>query len=235
MPATLRYETLERLPITRPVERVGLIAELCRGKRVLDIGCLDETALAKRETLHWLHGRIGTVAASVIGIDNSLQIPPEGLRTGANSAIYRGDGMDPRLPLLSDAEIDIIVAGEFIEHIESPLAFFANMKRRFAGAELVVSTPNGLAFANTMLGMIGREAQHPDHLHLFTFKVLSTLCGRAGFRDWQIIPYGFYATEMILGSVGLRRLAARGVEPVVRAVEWMFPLLSFGYVVRIQL
>ncbi len=231
----LTYETLERLSPPRPVERVGYVAGLCAGKRVLDIGCLDETALAKRDTAHWLHGRIGTVAASVIGVDFSSQIPPEGLRTGPHTVIYRGDGMDPRAPALDDDRIDIIVAGEFIEHIESPLAFFAVLKQRFPGRELVVSTPNGLAFANSMLGLLGREAQHPDHVHLFTYKVLNTLCRRAGFADFTIIPYRFYATEMILGSTGLRRLAAQVAEPVVRAVEWLFPLLSFGYVVRIRL
>jgi hypothetical protein len=235
MPAKLKYNTLEHLEIGRPVERVAFIASLCRDKIVLDIGCLDETAFVKRDTRHWLHGRIRTLARQVIGIDNSEQIPPEGLTTGPNAAIYRGNGMDPSLPQLCDAAIEIIIAGEFIEHIDSPLAFFSQMQARFAGRELVISTPNGLSFANTLMAMIRREAQHPDHLHAFTYKVLNTLCLRAGFADWQIIPYRFYATEMILTSRGVQRLAAQCLQPVVRIVEWLFPLLSFGYVIRISL
>ena len=54
----LTYETLEKLNICRPVDRIGFIANLCRDKRVLDVGCFDETALIKRDTEHWLHGRI---------------------------------------------------------------------------------------------------------------------------------------------------------------------------------
>jgi 2-polyprenyl-3-methyl-5-hydroxy-6-metoxy-1,4-benzoquinol methylase len=231
----LTYETLERVPMPRPVDRLDYVARVCRGRHVLDIGCLDETAHAKRDTAHWLHGRIGTVAASVIGVDLSDQLPEGGLVTGPSAVIHRGNGLDPRVPGLDDAAIEVIVAGEFIEHIESPIAFVAGLKARFPGRELVITTPNGLAFANTLLGMIGREAQHPDHIHLFTAKVLHTLCRRAGAADYALLPYRFYATEMILGSTGLKRLAAQASEPAIRAAEWCFPLLSFGYILHIRL
>lgn len=231
----LTYETLERLNVSRPVDRLDFIAELCRGKRVLDLGCLDETALVKRDTKHWLHGRIGSVAASVTGIDSSERVPPEGLQTGARSIIFKGDATDPAVPLLVDDEIEIIVAGEFIEHIDAPLEFFRTMKRRFPGRDLIISTPNGLSFANTLLGMAGREAQHPDHVQVFTFKILNTLSARAPFGAWEIRPYRFYATEMILNSTGAKRALAIFVQGFVRVVERMFPLLSFGYVVRARL
>ncbi len=235
MPQRLTYETLERLAVRKPVDRLSFIADLCRGKTVLDVGCLDETALVKRDTEHWLHGRIGTVAKDVVGIDISEQIPPDGLVTGPNSVIRRGNGVDPRPEDLGGREVEIVVAGEFIEHIDAPLEFFRNIRASFPGRELVISTPNGPSFANTLLGMIGREVQHRDHLHVFSYKILHTLCLRAGFEDWEIIPYRFYATEMILQSHGLKRTFVRIVEASIRVVERMFPLLSFGYVVRIRL
>ena len=231
----LSYESLEPLKVVRPVDRIGYIAELCRAKRVLDIGCLDETSLHKQDTLHWLHGRITQTARSVIGVDLSDLLPAEGIETAPNARIHRGDGTNPQVPGLVDADIDIVVAGEFIEHIESPLDFFATMRRRFAGRELVISTPNAMGFGNTVLGALRREAQHPDHIHLFSYKILNTLCTRAGFKSWQIVPYRFYATDMILSSRGRKRLAAQATEKMVRAVERMFPLLSLGYVVRAEL
>ncbi len=231
----LTYETLERLSVDRPVDRLDFMAELCRDKRVLDLGCLDETALVKRDTQHWLHGRIMSVAAKVTGIDSSDRVPPGSLETGPRSTIFKGDATDPGAPDLVDDDIDVIVAGEFIEHIDAPLDFFRTMKRRFPGRLLVMSTPNGLTFANTLLGMAGREAQHPDHVHVFTFKILNTLCARAQFQAWEIRPYRFYATEMILNSTGIKRALAITVQGVVRIVEWVFPLLSFGYVIRVRL
>jgi len=235
MAQSLTYDTLERLAVPRPVDRLDFIAHHCRGKHVLDIGCLDETALQKRDTQNWLHGRISAVAENVIGIDNSASIPPEGQRTGPRSIIHQGNGLDPVADMLVDDEIDQIVAGEFIEHIDQPLAFFQNLKSRFPGRELILSTPNGGALANVLLGLIGREAQHPDHVHVFTYKILNTLCVRAEFSDWEIIPYRFYATEMILQSRGLKRFAAKAAERTIRIFERFFPLLSFGYLIRARL
>lgn len=219
----------------RPVDRLSHVAALCAGKRVLDIGCLDETALEKHDTQHWLHGRIAAVAAQVIGVDLSDSLPAEGIETGPRSRIFRGDGTNPQMSALRDEDVDIIVAGEFIEHIVDPIAFIATMRRRFPGRRLVMTTPNGLAFANTCLGIVGREAQHPDHIHLFTCKALHTICRRAGALDYDIQPYRFYATEMILSSRGSRRAIARASELGIRLIERMFPLLSFGYIVTVAL
>lgn len=229
--SSLTYDPLERLHISRPVDRVAYISELCRDKRVLDIGCFDETILAKHDTEHWLHGRISAVARQVVGIDNSSQIPPEGVRTGPNSLIVKGDGANTDV----STDIDIIVAGEFIEHIENPLEFFRNLRRRYPGREMVISTPNGTSFANTLLGIIRREAQHPDHLQIFTFKILNTLCERMGFPEWEIIPYHFQATDMILNSSGAKRAAAITVQGIVGLTERLFPLLSCGYILRAKL
>jgi len=231
----LKYETLEKLPVQRPVDRLDFIADYCVGKVVLDIGCFDETALVKRETCHWLHGRLAAKAKLVVGVDNSIKIPPDGLRTAANAAIYRGDGVHVDESLTGRNDYDVIVAGEFIEHIENPLEFFREMKTRFTGRELLISTPNGVSFANTLLGLIGREVQHHDHLHNFTFKILNTLCLRAGFTRWEIIPYRFYATEMILNSTGAKRAFVSLVESSIKLVERMFPLLSFGYILRVSI
>jgi SAM-dependent methyltransferase len=226
-----RYDPLERLHVRRPVDRVAFISERCRGKRVLDIGCFDETALVKRDTKHYLHGRISAVARQVIGIDSSPQLPREGVQTGSNSRIVRGNGVRPDVP----DDIDVIVAGEFIEHIESPMEFFRNLKRRYPGKQMIISTPNGTSFANVLLALFGREAQHPDHLQIFTFKILRTLCTRMQFREWEIIPYRFQASEMILGSRGPKRAAAVAVQGFVGVVERIFPLLSCGYIVRATL
>lgn len=231
----LKYETLEKLPVQRPVDRLDFISGSCAGKIVLDIGCFDETALVKRETHYWLHGRLAATAKFVVGVDNSTKIPPEGLQTSANATIFRGDGVHVDESITGRNDYDVIVAGEFIEHIENPLEFFRAIKARFAGRELIISTPNGVSFANTLLGSIGREVQHHDHLHNFTFKILNTLCLRSGFKSWEIIPYRFYATEMILNSSGAKRAFVSLVEHMIKLVEQLFPLLSFGYIVRIKL
>ncbi len=233
--STLDYSNFERLPIPQPVDRLSYIAEACRGKIVLDIGCLDETALVKQDSPYWLHRRISQTAERVIGVDNSRLVPEEGIPTGSNSRIMRGDATN-RDVLGGDAEqIDVIVAGEFIEHIEDPSAFLRMMKHSFDGRTLILSTPNGMSISNSLMGVFRREVQHPDHLHNFTFKTLNTLCIRANFRQWRIIPYRFFATEMILRTQGLTRAAAISAEAAFRLAERLFPNLSFGYIVHVEI
>lgn len=152
----LKYKTLENLPVQRPVDRMDFIAGSCADKAVLVIGCFDETALVERETHHWLHGRMAASAKLVVGVDNSNKIPAEGLHTSANATIYRGDGLHVDEALAGRNHYDV-VAGEFIEHIENPLQFFRTMTIKFAGLELIISTPNGVSSANTLLGSTGPE------------------------------------------------------------------------------
>lgn len=234
-PRVPAYTTLERLTVASPVDRLDYVSALCRDKVVLDIGCLDETALVKRDTQHWLHGRITQLARQVVGVDSSERIPPEGLATAAHARIHKGDAtaLDPEL--LRSAPFDLVVAGEFIEHIADPVHFLVQLRRALPGRELVLTTPNGPSAANALMGCIGREAQHPDHLAAFTFKILHTLCRRAGFTQWDIRPYRFFATEMILNSTGARRAAAVTAQGGIRVIERLFPLLSFGWIVRARL
>lgn len=235
MKNSIGYATLAKLPVPSPVDRLTYMSELCTGKTVLDVGCFDETAIEKRETEHWLHGRIQKVALRVVGVDSSSQIPIEGIKTGINSVIHRGDGVNISLDILKSADFNLVVAGEFIEHIENPLQFLRNIKQALPGRQLVISTPNGCCFANTLLGSIGREVQHPDHLHNFSFKILNTLCLRAGFEEWEIVPYRFYATEMILSLRGPRRTFVVLVQGCIRVIERLFPLTSFGYIVNAKI
>ncbi len=231
---TLRYTHFERLPVRAPVDRIAYIAERCRGRRVLDLGCLDETALIKRDTQHWLHGRIATVATEVLGLDLSESLPSDGLRTADNARILRADASDPSPAATGGFTPEVIVAGEFIEHLPSPLAFLTSIKRHYPGKSLILSTPNGCSLPNCLLGILRREVQHPDHLQVFTFKTLNTLCVRAGFAGWTILPYQFFATEMILRSRPPLRQVAIIAEKTLRGLERIVPALGFGYIVDIH-
>lgn len=232
----LRYEPLEALSIARPVDRIKYIARACAGLCVLDLGAMDETAwTSKRGQGVWLHEEIARFARRVYGIDNSELIPATDLVTGANATIRRGDITDPqRLMAVLDQAPDIVVAGEIIEHLENPLQFLRNLARtkQLSGRTLILSTPNATALPNVVIGLARRESAHPDHLCIFSYKTLTTMCRRAGFSDWEIVPYYSSFTEMQLRHTGLSRVAVRAVQAAVNRLEWMFPLLSFGYIVR---
>ncbi|SEL71889.1 hypothetical protein SAMN05428989_2328 [Pseudoxanthomonas sp. GM95] len=230
----IAYKNFEKINVDRPVDRLDFIANFCKGKNVLDLGCLDETSLIKQNTRHWLHGRISETAKQVVGIDNSLRIPSDAeIITGKNSRIIRQDALDVDYSRIGMNHIDALVAGELIEHLEDATSFLTRIKAKLPGIEFILSTPNGCSISNFMMGLIGRESQHPDHTCNFTYKTLNTLCLRANLEQWEIVPYKFYATEMKLKTDRKYNKALISlVEKIFRALEFMFPLTSFGYIVK---
>jgi hypothetical protein len=237
--APLRYVPLERLTVSRPVDRIEFIAQSCAGRRVLDLGAMDETAWrAKRGRGTWLHEAIAARARFVEGVDNSESVSIEGLPTASNAVIRPGDvnRLDSLLQTGTDPP-EVIVAGELIEHLENPVQFlrqFAGIDR-LSGSTLILSTPNASALHNFLIGAMRRESTHQDHLCIFSFKTLSTLCRRAGFADCEITPYFSRFDEMKQRHFGVRRLAVSLVQRIINWLEWIFPLLSFGYIVQIRL
>jgi hypothetical protein len=230
----LSYQPLERLQLPRPVNRSAFIIEHCRGRRVLDLGCYDETALVKRDVGEWLHDKIANVATSVVGVDNSDGLPLEGIRTGPSSRIIKGDvtALDAVLP--GDAQPEVIVAGELLEHLANPTAFLQQIKTLFEGRQLIASTPNATQLSNVLLGLTYRESNHQDHLSVFSFKTLTTLCTRAGFEEWRLIPYHVQYTEMALRAKGTRRSLVQMAQALVSGAESAFPFLSSGYIIHVS-
>lgn len=231
---TLTYRPLERLRLPRPVNRSAFIVEHCRGRCVVDLGCYDETALVKRDVGEWLHGKIAKVATSVIGVDNSSGLPAGGISTGPSSRIIRGDVTALETALPADIQPEVIVAGELLEHLADPTAFLRQIKTLFDGRQFIASTPNATQLSNVLLGLAYRESNHRDHLNVFSFKTLSTLCARAGFAEWQLIPYHVQYTEMALRTKGIRRTMVQVAQTLVGGSETVFPLLSSGYIIDVS-
>lgn len=233
------YAPLERLYVSRPVDRLSFIKTNCDGKLVLDLGAMDETAYgAKRGHGTWLHEEIADVSPQVMGIDNSTLIPESGLKTGENSAIYSGNIMQLDAILTSrNFSPEVVIAGELVEHLENPLAFLQSLKgiERLQGRTLILTTPNATALHNCLIGLLSRESTHHDHLCIFSYKTLCTLCRRSGFVGWEIIPYSARFTEMKARNGGIRRGMVSVGERIINALEWLFPLMSFGYIVKIRI
>jgi SAM-dependent methyltransferase len=236
-----RYEPLEHLRVRRPVPRDAFVREACRGKSVLDLGAMDETAyLSKRGTGTWIHEEIARVATQVVGVDSSDAVPEDGLQTAPNAVIRRGD--ITRLAQWFEAQDpsfvpDVVVAGEVIEHVPDPLAFLRELRsvERLRGRKLVLTTPNATAAHNVLIALASRESTHHDHLCILSFKTLHTLLHRAGFTRWSVTPYYAAFPEMRSRHPGLLGAAIGLGEKSVNLVEWLFPLLAFGYIVEAEL
>ena len=233
----LEYTAFERLRCPRPVDKLDWVAEHCKDKRVLDLGAYDETAIELKEgTDWWLHGRLSKVASAVVGVDNSPLLPPSGVETSETSRIVPGDILHLDVVPL-DEKPDVVVAGELIEHVPDALQFLGSLRsdRRLDGATAVFTTPNASAFYNVVLGVFGRESTHHDHVAIHSYKTLNTLCRKAGFREWELMPYHSRFSELVLRSSRPVRMGVLGFERFVNAVEYAFPLLAGGWILVVGL
>jgi SAM-dependent methyltransferase len=230
----IQYSTFEKLAVKRPVNRVSYFVENARNKRVLDLGCYDETSLFKRGTGEWLIEELSKTASFVLGLDNSAKIPDTGISINAKTRIVRGDAGKISVDKLPEKDFDLITAGELIEHLPNTLEFFTATKKAFPGKQLICSTPNSISISNVLLGAFKREATHQDHLQVYSYKTLNTLCLRAGFAEWEIIPYHIYFSDIISKSPGLRKILLILCEKAAVILENLFPLLSGGLILNIK-
>lgn len=230
----IEYKPLEKIRVPRPTDRIDYFCQEVSGKRVLDLGAYDETAIDKKDEEYWLHGRMAEVAQSVLGIDNSDKIPPEGIITSKNSKIIKGNILK-----LDDSvetnEIDIIIAGELIEHLPFTFDFFKHIKSvgNFSGKEFILSTPNAVCLSNFFLGLFSMENNDLNHIQIYSLKTLHTQLLRAGFASWQFQPYYEIFPEMTRKSKGLMKAATQSFQKTVNIGEYLFPMLSGGWLVKI--
>jgi len=231
----LKFTPLEKIKILKPVDRLSYVSKLCKDKKVLDIGCYDETAIKlKEKSGYWLHSRIAQKAKKVIGIDSSKLINSE-IKTGPRSKIIRKDLYDLDASFARDNKIDVLVAGELIEHIQDVSKFLRLLKKLYPGKTLILTTPNATSLSNVILALFSRESNHKDHIQIFSYKTLYSLCLKNGFKKFKIIPYHVKYTEMYLNSPKIGGFFVRIVEKVINFVENIFPMLSGGYVIKTEL
>lgn len=239
-------QAFQRILVGRPVYRLEYTSDKCVGKKVFDLGCLDETAYTVKQGTsanYWLHRRIAEKAQWVVGIDNSPLVPDEGLQTFENAVIVRADVFD----LLSVeatlngehhtvADADVIVAGELIEHLPNVMQFLSQFKsEQLPGKLLVMSTPNATSAYNSIMALFRWESCHEDHIGVYSYKVLSNVLKKCGFRQFRIVPYHLSIPEIQIKSRGMIRLASIMFEKAVRVIEWMFPLKASGYIIEVHL
>ena len=179
------------------VQRLEFIKSLCKGTKVLHLGCTNwPYTLDAIDAGTLLHKDLAEVAKDLYGFDFD-QEGIDVLSSRGFDKLFRAD-----LEKLDDVELnetfDVIVAGEMIEHLNNPGMFLEGIKR-FMNREtlLVLTTINaysGMRFF--VYGLRGRggnlEPVHPDHVAYYSYSTLKLLIERFGFRleDFKFYDIG---------------------------------------------
>jgi SAM-dependent methyltransferase len=135
-----------------------------------------------------------------------IEIDPEERRRGAEHGIeavehfinaFDGNRMTARLPF-EDESVDVVLAGEIIEHIVDTESFLREIRRVLRpGGAVVLSTPNILWWKHRVALLAGRYPDALDyrtrygndfgHVRIFAPKLMRALLDETGFVDVHVV------------------------------------------------
>jgi len=167
------------------VQRVDFIKEICRGRKVLHLGCTNYPytgdAIANEMLLHF---ELEKTASEVVGFD----LDPRGLeilRSKGSSNLFVAD-LEQLEKVSVEDTFDVIIGGEMIEHLSNPGSFMKGIRRFMrTDTKLVITTVNAYCAMRFLIygirGKGGRnEPVHPDHVSYYSYKTLNLLLERHG-------------------------------------------------------
>jgi SAM-dependent methyltransferase len=115
--------------------------------------------------------------------------------TGAT--VFAGDLPSARHP---DAQFDLVVSFEVLEHLPTPLVHLREVRRiTRPGGLLILTTPNFNGLSRRWLGVRWRVID-PEHLGYFTSVTLSRLLREVGYRSVRVRPRSLDVLNWRLGT-----------------------------------
>ena len=168
-------------------DRINHLVELCRGRRVLHLGCCDHPPLVPDKIREgtWLHGQLTEASAECLGVDIDREAVEFVKReTGFNNIWVADLSVAAPEPVLSGPAWDLLVAGEIVEHLDNPVDFLSRVHRNLRNycKEILVTVPNAFSLQNFLGATRHVESINSDHRYWFTPYTLAKVLTRSGYR-----------------------------------------------------
>ncbi len=229
----MRPPSVHRVPSARLVDRLEELRRLTHGRRVIDLGFVDEGQMdSKGSRGNWLHAVLAEEARELVGIDADT-LGVEEARTRGFEAHAADVESAEAIAELGLEPADVVVAGELVEHLDRPGDFLEAVKP-LAGSDgvLVLTTPNAHSLTNVLGAFAGRELVNPDHVSWLSWRTLTALLARHG---WTIESLAYYRFPHVEGGALPPRLVFNGYQALARPLFRWRPNLADGILVVARL
>jgi SAM-dependent methyltransferase len=224
----LGTEWRQKLPRRGPFDREQMLAEFAQGRRVVHVGFVDERRMEdKLERGRWLHERLGEAASSLVGLDISEKGVRWAREQGLDAHVVDAQSVDA-VEALGLERAEVVIAGEVIEHLDSPGPFLQAMRKLLEPTGvLVLTTPNAYRLLNFLSPATGVELIHPDHTAWHSPHTLRNLLERNG---WDVEGIAYYRNASP-DLDGLKGALTKGARAILGGVGKLAPYWSDGLIV----
>jgi len=171
--------------------RDDILVDLCRGKRVLHVGCCDHITLIGDKIAQnlWLHGLITSCSESTVGIDIDSEAIVAASRISGLDNMFAGDVTSSQIMgEVAGRKFDVALLGEVLEHIPNPANFLTRLRENYGDcfSHIVVTVPNAFRGGNIRGVLNNVETVNSDHRFFFTPYTIAKVALDAGFRPQEI-------------------------------------------------
>ncbi|HEY3406158.1 MAG TPA: methyltransferase domain-containing protein [Ohtaekwangia sp.] len=203
------------------VDKNPFIQEKCRGKSVIDLGCVcHDLSDEQIKQGIWLHGEIKKTAKDLVGYDFEKEEIEKLRKRGYNVHFANVEELDD---YTQGVRYDTVVMGSIIEHLSNPgKTLDAIHHVCHEQTELIITTVNAWSPRYFISALIDKEERtcRPDHVSWYSHYVMDILLRRHGFQVTEKYFYNFYPLKM------------NGIRPFIKVMlKKLFPVLSHGIVV----
>lgn len=166
--------------------RLDILTELVTDKKILHLGCSDHLDLIKQKILNgtWLHKILTEKSSECIGVDineESISYIKTNLQY-YNVHCFDFISQSNEVKKLINDKIDYIILGEILEHVNNPVEFLKEIKKRYKDIidKIVITVPNAFRYENFIFANNSEECINSDHRYWFTPYTILKVMNEAG-------------------------------------------------------
>lgn len=175
----------------RLISRIDYLSEICNGKKVIHLGCLDhniDTITKKIADNTWLHKRLTNVSTQCLGVDIDPILIDKIRDIGITNVIYSDLQHDHLRHEITSCQWDYLVCGELMEHIDNPVSFLRAIRDKYKPfiKNIIVTVPNSLNLGYVKNAFKTCESINTDHRYSFTPYNISKILAISAYRPVKI-------------------------------------------------
>jgi 2-polyprenyl-3-methyl-5-hydroxy-6-metoxy-1,4-benzoquinol methylase len=174
------------------VDKETAILNHCRGKRVVDIGCVEELSDFSPEKMRQtLHCRLRQEIPDLVGVD----LEEEGV------AALNALGCDCHVSFAEDVGklnlglFDAIILGDIIEHVPDPCMLLFSLRDILTEKGVIIcTTPNTMNYLNSVFLLFRKKITRHQHVAWYCRITLENMFRHAGFQEEDFHFLNFHKT-----------------------------------------